>query len=399
MEEETRSFCVILRAIEQIKEKPIRSDTLGRGQGLGSSFMVPIHARPIMGNQIIIDGSIGEGGGQVLRTSLALSALLERPLVISNIRVGRRRPGLRPQHLAAVRALARITAAELRGDAENSTSLVFMPRRISGGNYRFSIGTAGSVCLLAAAILPPLLFAPHPSVVVLEGGTHVPFSPVFHYLEKVFLPILRRMGAEINVTLDSWGWYPRGDGSCTLRITPCQGLQALHLPYRGRLCNLTLMLGLAGLPLHIIDREESRVRMCLEETGYVLERQFEAAPSPGQGNVLFLRGEYEEGVAGFSTLGKKGWPAEEVADDLCRQFLDFDHSNGSVDQHLADQVLLYLALAKGDSLFTAEKVTSHLMTNIEIIEKFLPVRFMVDPAVHSVMVTGTAFTVQNKEHQ
>ncbi len=353
-----------------------------------------------MGNQIVIDGSIGEGGGQVLRTSLALSALLERPLVIQNVRVGRKKPGLRPQHLTAVRALARISAAEVVGDAENSTSLIFIPQSIRGGNYRFRIGTAGSVSLLAAAILPPLLFAPHPSMVVLEGGTHVPFSPVFHYLEKVFLPILRRMGGEVSATLDRWGWYPRGGGKCTLRITPCQGLKALHLPQRGRLSNLTLMLGLAGLPLHIIDREESHVRIRLEEAGYAIERRFEPAPSPGQGNVLLLRGEYEEGVAGFSALGKKGRPAEQVAEDLCRQFLDFENGNGSVDKHLADQLLLYMALAKGDSILIAEKVTSHLMTNIEIIEKFLPVHFTVDRAVHSVAVTGTAYAVQTKgSHQ
>lgn len=352
-----------------------------------------------MGNQIVIDGSIGEGGGQVLRTSLALSALLERPVLISNIRVGRSKPGLRPQHLAAVRALARITAAEVRGDAENSTSLIFIPHDIRGGNYRFCIGTAGSVSLLAAAILPPLLFAPHPSVVVLEGGTHVPFSPVFHYLEKVLLPILQRMGGDVSVTLDRWGWYPRGGGKCTFRITPCQGLKALHLPYRGRLHRLTLMLGLAGLPLHIIDREESHVRMCLEEGGYTLERLFEPAPSPGQGNVLFLRGEYEEGVAGFTALGKKGKPAERVADDLCRQFFDFENSNGSVDKYLADQILLYMALAKGNSILTAEKVTCHLITNIEVIEKFLPVRFLVDQTTYSVTVTGTGYTVPKKVRQ
>ncbi|MBU0961521.1 MAG: RNA 3'-phosphate cyclase, partial [Proteobacteria bacterium] len=199
--------------------------------------------------------------------------------------------------------------------------------------------------------------------------------------------------------LDRWGWYPRGGGKCTLRITPCQGLKALHLPYRGRLRNLTLMLGLSGLPLHIIDREEAHIRTRLEEAGYAIERRFEPVVSPGQGNVLFLKGEYEDGVAGFSALGKKGKPAEKVADDLCRQFFDFENSNGSVDKHLADQLLLYMALAEGDSIFVTEKVTSHLMTNIEIIEKFLPVHFTVDRVVHSIAVTGTAYTVQTKESQ
>lgn len=261
--------------------------------------------------------------------------------------MGRKNQGLRPQHLAAVRALALITAAEVEGDAENSTSLLFNPQDIRGGTYRFCIGTAGSVSLLAEAILPPLLFASRPSVVVLEGGTHVPFSPIFHYLDQVFLPILHRMGGDISAALDRWGWYPRGGGKCTLHIPPCQGLNALNLPCRGKLCGLTLMLGLAGLPLHVIDREEARVRSCLGGEGYAIERLFEPAPSPGQGNVLFLKGEYEKSVAGFSALGKKGKPAERVAEDLCRQFLDFENSNGSVDCHLADQILLYLALARG----------------------------------------------------
>ncbi|HHO48839.1 MAG TPA: RNA 3'-terminal phosphate cyclase [Desulfobacteraceae bacterium] len=343
-----------------------------------------------MDDRIVIDGSIGEGGGQVLRTSLSLAALLGRPFEIHNIRLNRSRPGLRPQHLAAARALATVTGAELAGDRENSTSLLFAPQGVTGGNYRFSIGTAGSVTLLATALLPPLLFAPRPSSLVLEGGTHVPFSPVFHYLREIFLPFLRRMGAEVEADLDRWGWYPRGGGSCTIRVRPCRSLRALRVPRRGRLRDLTLTLGLAGLPLHIVDREEKRVRTCLGQKGYALAGRFEPAPSPGQGNVLFLRAEYEESLAGFSVLGKRGRRAEQVADELCRQWLRFEEGTGSVDKHLADQILLYMALAAGDSLLTAEEVTSHLSTNIQVIQQFLPVRFSIDPATLAVAVSGVA---------
>jgi RNA 3'-terminal phosphate cyclase (ATP) len=349
-----------------------------------------VYREKIMEKRIVIDGSAGEGGGQVLRTSLSLAALLGRPLEIHNIRAKRRKPGLRPQHLAAARALAVVTGAELTGDRENSTSLLFAPREVTGGNYRFSIGTAGSVTLLAAALLPPLLFAAGPSTVVLEGGTHVPFSPVFHYLREILLPFLRRMGADVEAVLDRWGWYPRGGGSCTLRIRPCRSLQALRVPQRGRLRGLALTLGLAGLPLHIVDREEKRVRTCLGDKGYAFSRRFEPSSSPGQGNVLFLKGEYEESLAGFSELGKRDRSAEEVADALCRQWLRFEEGTGSVDKHLADQVLLYMALACGDSLLTTEEVSSHLTTNIEIIQQFLPVRFRIDPKNGSVKVSGAA---------
>lgn len=343
-----------------------------------------------MREPMVIDGSQGEGGGQVLRTALALAALLQRPLALHEIRARRKKPGLRPQHLAAVRALARITAAELAGDRENSTALTFNPGPIRGGHYHFRIATAGSVTLLAATLIPPLLFADHPSTVRLEGGTHVPLSPVFHYLDEIFLPCLRRMGAQVEASLERWGWYPAGGGACTLRISPLPTLRPLWLPRRGRLQRLTLTLGLAGLPLHIVEREEAWVRRWLAEAGQTCESRFLAAPSPGQGNLLFLKGEYEEGLAGFSALGQKGKPAEAVAAELCRDWRAFDQSGGALDQHLADQLLLYLALAAGESCFTTEAITSHLETNLALLENFLPVRFRLDRAARALAVTGVA---------
>jgi RNA 3'-terminal phosphate cyclase (ATP) len=342
-------------------------------------------------HHIIIDGSHGEGGGQVLRTALSLAALLQRPLAIHNIRANRKKPGLRPQHLAGVRALGRITAAEIVGDHENSTSLHFTPQRLSGGKYRFDIGTAGSVTLLAATILPALLFTDRPSTVIITGGTHVPFCPIFHYLQEIFLPFLHRMGGEFEAVLDAWGWYPKGGGSCTIQVTPCRGLQALHIPRRGALRHCNLLLGLAGLPLHIIDREEDHVRRRLQKSGYALERRFVPVPSTGKGNVLFLKGSYAESLAGFSALGAKGKPAEQVAEELCRDWLHFDQGDGTVDSHLADQILLYAALAQGHSFFITEKFSTHLLTNIEIIEQLLPVHFELDPEANSVGVTGVAY--------
>lgn len=341
--------------------------------------------------RMVIDGSQGEGGGQVLRTGLALAALLQRPLEIQNIRAQRKRPGLRPQHLAAVRALALITSGELSGDREDSTTLTFRPRGITGGHYHFRITTAGSVTLLAATILPVLLFADRPSIVRIEGGTHVPWSPVFHYLDEIFLPFLRRLGAEVEASLERWGWYPAGGGACSLRITPGAGLRPLQLPERGRLQRLTLTLGLAGLPLHIVEREESYLLSRLAKCGYGCERRFVPVPSPGQGNLLFLKGEYEESLAGFTALGKRGKPAEVVAEELCRDWLAFDGSGNAIDKHLADQLLLYLALAGGESFFTTEAITAHLETNLALIESFLPARFMIDRSARAVTVAGVAY--------
>lgn len=349
-----------------------------------------------MHDLLLIDGSRGEGGGQILRTTLSLAVLLRQPVEIRDIRVNRAKPGLRPQHLAAVRALAQIGDAQVSGDAIGSTALRFAPRGIRGGEHRFSIGTAGSVTLLSAAILPPLLFASTPSTVVIEGGTHVPLSPVFHYMNEILLPFLRGMGADISATLDRWGWYPRGGGACTLRITPCHGLRALQIPARGELRGLDLVLGLAGLPLHIVEREENRVRTHLREYDRMIRRRFDPAASPGQGNVLFLVGSYRHSRAGFSALGRKGKPAEQVADELCRQWLEFEAGSGSIDRYLADQIVLYLALASGDSYLVTERVTRHLTTNIGIIEHFLPVRFRLDEEDGSIAVTGMAHSCAAK---
>lgn len=343
-------------------------------------------------DRIVIDGSHGEGGGQVLRTALSLAALMHQPVEIHNIRANRKKPGLRPQHLTAVRSLTEITEGEVAGDRVNSTSLCFSPGNIVGGTYRFNIGTAGSVTLLLAAVLPPLLFASTPSSIVITGGTHVPFSPVFHWMDEILLPFLRRMGVRAEAYLKQWGWYPKGGGECSIQIAPAGGLHSIHIPRRGKLLNLELLLGLAGLPLHIIEREEKYVKKRLEKRGVALIKRFEAAPSTDQGNVLLLKGEYEESIAGFSALGLKGKPGEQVAEEVCRDWLHFDRGNGTVDKHLADQILIYAALATGRSYFISEAITSHLRTNIEIIERFLPVRFEVDPKDCSVSVQGAAYS-------
>lgn len=341
---------------------------------------------------MIIDGSQGEGGGQILRTSLALATLLQKPVEIRNIRAKRKKPGLRPQHLMGVQALAKISDAETQGVQKNSTNLLFRPRRINGGNYHFAIGTAGSTSLLLSAILPPLLFVSVPSHVIIEGGTHVPFSPSFHYLEKILLPSLECMGAKINITLDRWGWYPKGGGRISVEINPCNKLKAIKRKSRGQLKSLELLIGLSCLPSHIAEREQNYIQQKLSQSGFNVESKRVSPSIACAGNIVFLKSFFQETLAGFSGLGHKGKPAENVAEEVCQEWFHFNDSSATIDYHLADQLLIYMALAEGKSIFFTNKITDHLKTNIKIIEQFLPVRFDIDPQTGKVAVEGAYHT-------
>jgi len=347
-----------------------------------------------MPGKIFIDGSQGEGGGQILRTALALAALLRQPVQIDNIRANRVQPGLKTQHLAGVLALAGITDAEVKGAHKNSTRLDFVPRTLKGGGYRFEIATAGAASMLFGAVLPALLFAPQGSEVTITGGTHVEFSPPFHYLDKVFLPGLRKLGGRVELELVRWGFYPKGGGEIRARVNPCRGLQGLQLAERGQLQSLQLTAcSSANLPEHIARREIAHVKMRLDKHTGRLGAKALACQAFSPGNFVFLEADYEHAAAGFSGLGRPGKPAEEVAEDVCRAFLDFEKSAATVDRHLADQIILYAALAHGESWFWAEKVTSHLATNIAIIRKFLPGCIDFDMSTGQIRVRGTGLQI------
>lgn len=342
-----------------------------------------------------IDGSFGEGGGQILRSSLALAALLNQPVKIDSIRANRRRPGLKTQHLAGVHALAEITGAEVSGAGMHSTSLTFSPKTLRGGRFRFKISTAGAACMLFGAVLPPLLFAPEPSEVIITGGTHVPFSPPFDYLARVFLPLLRRLGATVKLDLERFGFYPKGGGEIRAHISPCRGLLGLRLKKRGVLKGLHLLAGSANLPDHIAQREIRYIESNLEEYKGKLSSRTISGRALSPGNFVYLESEYAQTTVGFNELGKRGKPAEEVADEVCRQFVRFDKSEATVDSHLADQIILYLALAEGESFFITPEVTGHLATNIEIIRRFLPAVIDMDRASGHVRVVGAAFNYKS----
>ena len=315
-----------------------------------------------------VDGSYGEGGGQILRTALALAALTGAPVRIEHIRARRSKPGLRPQHLTAVQAVARVCQAEVTGVNLGSQALTFRPRTLQGGHYLFDVaektGSAGAVTLVAQALLPPLLKAGERATVILKGGTHVPWSPPAHYLSHVFLPALAAMGAEVEMTLERWGWYPRGGGEIRLSIRGARPLTGIQWLTPAASSAFRAVSAAAKLPEHVARRQAARLAARLEETVPA-----EIIPAGGQdpGSLVFLWGPQ----AGFAALGARGKPAEQVADEAVDAYLAFRARGAALDRHLADQMLIYLALATGPSRFTAEAVTSHLLTNVWVIEQFL----------------------------
>jgi len=345
---------------------------------------------------LTIDGSFGEGGGQILRTALALAAIIQRPVEIRNIRGGRKKPGLRPQHLAAVKALAKVTSAQVQGADVGSTHLHFEPCQLKGGAYTLDIGTAGSTALVLQAIMPGLLFAKDPSRVRITGGTHVPWSPCFHYLKEVFAPAVSEMGGVVSLELGPWGWYPKGGGRVVVSISPVGRLSALKRTNRGSLTGLYVLSGVSNLPASIGERQRDQALRRLQAQGYAPTRiDLLKGPSPGPGAVVFLKAEFEQGAAGFTALGQRGKPAETVADEACSGFFKFMASQAAVDNHLADQLALYIALAQGDSCFVAQAITEHLRTNIGVIEQILPVAFEVDEQSGRVGVEGIAFSASS----
>ncbi|HXY61826.1 MAG TPA: RNA 3'-terminal phosphate cyclase [Nitrospirota bacterium] len=322
-----------------------------------------------------IDGSYGEGGGQILRTSLALASALGRPLEIINIRKTRQKPGLQPQHLTSVLAAAAISRAHVEGAELSSTSILFLPGALLGGNYDFNVaekrGSAGSTSLVLQTIMLPLCFADQPANVTVHGGTHVPWCPTFHYLKFIFLPMLSRINAKIALDIKKWGWYPGGGGTVMARVIPCGEMVPIRIPNRGRLIRATGISAVANLPRDIAVRQRNRAVNALLEKGIDADMEIVDASSPGKGTLVFLKVESENSIAGFDALGAIGKRAEEVADEACQSFLTYVKEQAALDPHLADQIVPYLALARGDSVFTTSSITRHLLTNIWVVKQFL----------------------------
>lgn len=323
-----------------------------------------------------LDGSHGEGGGQILRSSLALSMVTGRAVRIRKIRARRSRPGLMRQHLAAVRAAARISGAAVEGDEVGSAELSFVPGEVVPGEYVFEIGTAGSTTLVLQTVLPALLRASRPSWLVLEGGTHNPLAPPFEFLERAWLPLVRRMGGEVQAALERPGFYPAGGGRVLVTVEPGPRLAELELFERGEARRRRATALLSRLPRHIAERELAEVARLTGWEGAELEiREVE---TPGPGNVLLLEVESESVTEVFAGFGERGVPAEEVAGRAVREMQRYLAAGVPVGEHLADQLLLLLALA-GSGAFATVSPSLHTTTQVDLIPRFLDVSIRVEP--------------------
>lgn len=319
-----------------------------------------------------LDGSLGEGGGQILRTSLALSLLTGKPFRLRHVRARRPKPGLQPQHLASVQAAVRIGGGSARGASVGSSDLEFHPGVVTAGDFSFDIGTAGATSLVLHTVYLPLaLRGDGPSRLHLVGGTHVLASPCFHFLQTTWASYLVRMGLEVSVVLHRTGFYPRGGGRVEAVVKPSLGVRGLALPERGPL-HARGFSAVAGLPDHIARRQADRLTQRLERDCGLRVRVTQETWAGGPGTVVAVILEGEPAPTLYYAVGERGKPAEKVADEVVDQVAShLAAAPAAVDPHSADQLLLPLALAEEASEYTVTEVTQHLLTNVEVIRRFV----------------------------
>lgn len=321
---------------------------------------------------ITLDGSSGEGGGQIVRTALALSLVTGTPVRLTKIRAGREKPGLRRQHLSAVKAAGEIGRADVDGVKLGSGELTFKPRGVHPGEYRFDIAGSGSTTLVLQTVLPALLTASGPSALTVEGGTHNPFAPPFEFFAKSWLPLVERMGPKIVAKLDRPGFYPVGEGKIRVAVSPVAKLAPFELRERGQITKRRARATVSELATHIVERELKVVQRNLGWSKSEL-RAGDASGARGPGNVLMLEVECEHVTEVFTGFGAKGVRAERVAESACAEAKAWLDAGVPVGPHLADQLLLPLALAGGGAYRTMRPLTAHTTTQIELLKRFLGV--------------------------
>ncbi len=326
---------------------------------------------------IVIDGSFGEGGGQILRTSVALSAVTMTPIKIINIRAKRKPPGLRRQHLTAVLAVGKLVDAEIKGAEVGSTELIFVPRRRVAGTFYFDIGTAGSIPLVLQAVIPTSLFAPSEVNITIRGGTDVPLSPPIDYMRFVFKPIIEKFGANIEIILKRRGHYPKGGGIVELRVTPVKQLHSVTLLERGAVKAIRGLSHCVKLPKHVALRQAKAAEEYLKKFGYHAKIDLEwyepsRDPHLGPGSGIVLWAITENSVLGGDSIGKKGKPAERVGEEAARKLLEDLSTGAALDRHMSDMIIPYAALACGKSEIGGAKLTMHAWTHVHIVKRIIP---------------------------
>jgi RNA 3'-terminal phosphate cyclase (ATP) len=324
---------------------------------------------------IEIDGSFGEGGGQILRSSLSLSMYTQQPVSIKNIRAGRKKPGLMRQHLTAVKAAEEICDAQVRGAEISSLKLYFNPGKVKSGNFNFDIGTAGSTTLVLQTILPVLMLAEGESNIILGGGTHNEFSPPVDFLNKSFFKQLRKIGPEVSIHIRRFGFFPVGGGKINVNIKPMSNLNQIDIIKKGTHLSKWAIAYSSQIPESI---GESEMKIIKNKLGWKEENcTAKEVDSPGPGNVVILIDENENSTEVFTGFGRRNYRLKNVIEDALREYADYIDSDVPVYKHLADQLIIPMSLAGGGSFITTEP-TLHTMTNIEVVKKILGIEIVVE---------------------
>lgn len=337
---------------------------------------------------IRIDGSYGEGGGQMLRTSLALSILLFKPFEMINIRANRPNPGIQAQHLKAIEAASIVSEAIVEGAKLKSSWIRFFPKRIKNGNFRFDIGTAGATSLVLQTLYLPLSFASGTSNLTITGGTHVSWSPTFDYIKNCWIYFMEILGLKIKVELKRAGFYPHGGGEIKALINPADGVKPLNLIDRGKLLKIQIYSAHTNLTDEVAKRQARTAERILKGYGEI-ETIIDELESYSKNTTIAITGIFENSICCYTNLGEKGKRAELVAEEACEKFIKFLSTESTVDEYMADQILLPLSIASGISQFTTPKITSHLKTNMDTIKKFIDVEFKISEFKNSYKIEIT----------
>jgi RNA 3'-phosphate cyclase len=328
---------------------------------------------------LTIDGSYGEGGGQIVRTAVALSVLTKQPIEIINIRAGRPVPGLRPQHYTALSCIRTICDAEVEGLSVHSTDLKFTPHTIEPGTYTFDIGTAGSMTLVFQACLLSAFHSSAPFTIILRGGTDVRWAPSWDYFAHVFLPLISKIGIQTDTKLIKRGYYPTGGGEATLTIHPVEKLQPFSAQEPQDFTEISGIIHRANLPEHISTRMKHAAIKTALKHNLRSTIQLEAAPSSSTGTGITLWSTSEQTILGSTVLGEKALSAETIGETAANHLIQEITSGATLDRYAIDQILPYLVLAPKGSACLVRDISNHTQTNMWLIKKFFSVDFEVTP--------------------